>query len=155
VVSDHHRTISKEHGRIEIRQCWAITNLTAFDYIRNLEAWKGVRSIGMVLRERRTGDVTTTDTAYYIASLPPNAERLLDATRSHWAIENSLHWVLDIAFREDESRIRKGNGPQNFAVLRHIAVNLLKQEKTARCGIKAKRLKAVWDEDYLRKVLLC
>jgi hypothetical protein len=96
VVSDHHRTINKGHGRIEIRQCWAITNLTAFDYIRNLEAWKGVRSIGTVLCERRTGDVTTTDTAYYIASLLPNAERLLDATRSHWRLRtpSSGFWTL-------------------------------------------------------------
>lgn len=74
-------------------------------------------------------------------------------TTEHWSIENSLHWVLDIAFREDESRVRKGNGPANFAVLRHIALNLLKQETTAQGGIKCKRLQAAWDEDYLRQVL--
>jgi hypothetical protein len=77
-----------------------------------------------------------------------NAERLLGATRTHWAIENSLHWVLDIAFREDECRVRKDHGPQNLAILRHIAANLLKQEKTAKAGINNKRLRSGWDEEY-------
>jgi predicted transposase YbfD/YdcC len=151
---DHHRTINKGHGRIEIRDCWAISDLPAFNYIRKLDAWKGLQSLSLIRRERRIGQETTTELAYYISSLPVNAELILAASRGHWAIENSLHWVLDIAFREDESRLRKGNGPQNFAVLRHIALNLLKQEKTAQCGIKAKRLKAAWDNAYLLKVLL-
>ena len=73
--------------------------------------------------------------------------------RGHWGIENKVHWVLDIAFREDECRVRKGNGAQNLAVLRHIALNLLKKEQTAKCGTKNKRLKAGWDENYLLKVL--
>ena len=123
------------------------------DHIRNLEAWKDFRTIVKVVSERRAGDKTSVEARYFISSLESDAKRLLEAIRAHWGIENGLHWVLDIAFREDESRIRKGNGPQNFAVLRHIALNLLKQEKTAKCGIKAKRLKAAWDEDYLLKVL--
>jgi predicted transposase YbfD/YdcC len=154
LTCDTHRTTNKGHGRIEIRECWTISDLASFDYIRNLDAWKKLHTICMIIRERRIGEETTRETGYYIASLPNDARHLLDATRTYWGIENSLHWVLDIAFREDESRIRKGNGPQNFAVLRHIAVNLLKQEKTAKCGVKAKRLKAAWDEDYLLKVLL-
>jgi predicted transposase YbfD/YdcC len=81
------------------------------------------------------------------------AKHHLHVIRSHWGIENQVHWVLDVAFREDDSRIRKDNGPHNFAILRHIALNLLKQEKTAKCGVKAKRLKAAWDEDYLTTVL--
>ena len=92
---------------------------------------------------------------YYIASLtaPQLAARLLKAVRAHWTIENGLHWVLDIAFRQDHSRVRGGSSPQNFTVLRHIAVNLLKQETSTKLGSKANRLKAGWSEAYLLKVL--
>jgi hypothetical protein len=89
----------------------------------------------------------------YLSSVVGNAERTLEATRTHWQIANGLHWVLDIAFREDECRIRNEHGAQNFAILRHIATNLLKQEKTAKMAVKAKRLRAGWDEDYLLTVL--
>jgi predicted transposase YbfD/YdcC len=92
-------------------------------------------------------------TRYYISSLDGQAARLLDATRRHWAVENDLHWTLDLAFREDECRVRVGHGAENLAILRHMALNLLKQEKTAKIGIKAKRLKAGWDEAYLLRLL--
>ena len=82
-----------------------------------------------------------------------SAAHLLRSKRRHWRIENSLHWILDIAFREDESRLRKDHGAQNFAILRHIALNLLKQETTCKLGVFNKRLKAAWDLDYLRTVL--
>jgi predicted transposase YbfD/YdcC len=91
--------------------------------------------------------------SYHISSLQSDAERILGAVRGHWGIENEVHWVLDIAFREDESRLRKGNGAYNLAVLRRLALNLLKRERTARCGTKAKRLKAGWNHNYLLKVL--
>ena len=118
-----------------------------------MEDWSKLKSIVKVTAERRIGDKTSLQDRFFIASLDGEAEQALGAVRTHWEIENCVHWVLDIAFREDESRVRKGDGAQNMAVLRHIALNLLKQEKTAKCGVKAKRLKAAWDEDYLLKVL--
>jgi len=96
---------------------------------------------------------TTIKTRYFISSLPNNAKLLADSIRQHWEIENSLHWVLDVAFREDDSRIRKDNAPQHFAILRQIANSLLQQDKSVKTGIKNKRLKAEWDNEYLASVL--
>jgi len=93
------------------------------------------------------------ESRYYISSLDGDAQRLLSAVRGHWGIENSLHWVLDIAFREDDSRVRVGHAPENLAVIRHIALNLLKQEKSLKVGVNAKRKRAGWDNDYLLKVI--
>ena len=153
VNCDYHKTVEKDHGRIEIRECWTISSLEYLAHLRNLSKWANLRTIVMVKRERRVGDKVEIETQYYISSLVSSAKHILNAVRRHWCVENGLHWVLDIAFREDDSRLRKGNGAQNFAVLRHIALNLLKQEKTAKCGIKNKRLNAGWDMDYLLKVL--
>lgn len=150
---DYHKTVDKNHGRIEIRECWTISSLEYMAYLRNLSDWANLRTIVMVKRERRLGLKIETEVKYYISSLMSSAQHILNAIRGHWGIENQLHWVLDIAFREDDCRLRKGNGAQNFAVLRHIALNLLKQESTCQCGIKTKRLKAGWNLDYLSKVL--
>jgi len=107
----------------------------------------------MVRSERRIGGECAIKRRYYISSLQSDAESALETVRTHWHIENKLHWILDIAFREDDCRVRKQNGAQNFAVLRRIALNLLKRETTASCGIAAKRKKAGWDHDYLLKIL--
>ena len=150
---DTYETEERGHGRVEQRTCWVTTDQAYLDYIGADADWAGLRSLIMVETVRETAEERTVKRRYFISSLPRDAKLALKAIRTHWHIENRLHWVLDIAFREDESRVRKGYGAENFAVLRHLALNLLKHEETAKCGVHAKRLKAAWDNDYLLKVL--
>jgi predicted transposase YbfD/YdcC len=147
------QTVSKGHDRIEVRECWSTSDPAYLRLIRDVENWTGLQSIAMVVCTRILAGTETKHVRYYITSLPSNAERLLHVVRKHWSIENKLHWVLDVALNEDHSRIRKDQAPENLAVLRHIALNLLKREKTAKGGIHAKQLQAGWREDYLLKVL--
>ncbi len=107
----------------------------------------------MVEYIRQVDGKTTVETRYYISSLSTHAQQFAESVRSHWGVENSLHWVLDVAFREDDCRIRKDNAPQNFAVLRQIAVNLLGREKRLKLGVKNKQFLAAMDNEYLAKVL--
>ena len=150
---EHYQEVNKGHGRIETRECWCTSDPDYLNLIRDKENWVGLCSIVMVVSTRMVGDKQTQKARYYISSLPSDPEKLLLVVRRHWAIENELHWVLDVALNEDRSRVRKDQAPENLAVLRHIVLNLLKQEKTAKGGIHAKQLQAAWKEDYLLKVL--
>lgn len=153
IEHDYYESISKDHGRVEIRRCWTLSDQDCLDYLQDGDKWRGVQSLVMVESERIIQGERSKQARYYISSLPGEAKELLAAVRGHWGIENSLHWVLDIAFREDESRLRKDNGAENMAILRHLALNLIKQEKTSKGSVKAKRLRAGWDNDYLLKIL--
>ncbi|MEM7375841.1 MAG: ISAs1 family transposase, partial [Bacteroidota bacterium] len=153
VSHTYHRTVDNRHGRMEIRQCWAISGEESLLFLRGHGIWKNLQTMIMIQSERRLKKKIERKTSYFISSLANNAQNLLAVKRSHWGIENELHWVLDVAFREDDSRVRQGNSAENLAILKHMAVNLLKQEKTAKGGIKAKRLQAAWSNDYLAKVI--
>lgn len=143
-------TCEKGHGRIETRQYWVTDHL---DAIRAANAWEGLQTIGMVEAERIINGKVEQETRYYISSREPDAQAFGERVRKHWSIENALHWILDVAMREDEARMRKNHSAENMAVIRHIAINLLKKEKTEKVGVQAKRLRAACDNEYLGKVL--
>jgi predicted transposase YbfD/YdcC len=147
---DYYETTDVGHGRSEVRRYWTTSLLQT---LRTKDHWHGLQTVGMVEAERSLNGETTTDRRYYILSLPNNARTFGTSIRAHWGIENAVHWVLDVAFREDMSRIRMDHGPENFALIRHIALNLLRQETSFKGSIKTKRLKAGWNNAYLMKVL--
>jgi len=149
---DYEKTVNKGHGRIEIRECWTISDPQILCHLRGFQNWEKLMTVSRIRSQRWIGDEKTCEDRFHIASIV-GAQRVLPAVRSHWGIENCLHWTLDMAFDEDHCRVRKNNGPENFAILRHIALNLLKQEKTSKRSINGKRLLAGWKEDYLLKVL--
>jgi predicted transposase YbfD/YdcC len=151
VEYDYCATLEKDHGRIEGRRCWVTEDI---EWFTEKAEWAGLRSFIMVEAEREVlGQAVTVERRYFISSLAADAKQALRAVRGHWQVENSLHWVLDVAFREDACRTRTAHAPENLATLRHIAVNLLKQERSCKLGVKSKRLKAGWDESYMLKVL--
>jgi len=151
IAHDYDQTVDAGQGRVEIRCCWTMGQV---EFLVNAGQWSKFTSIAMVETERRINGQVSREIRYYISSLESCASRIQGAVRTHWGIENSLHWVLDVAFQEDHCRIRKDHAPENLAMVRHIALNLLSQETSAKVGIKNKRLRAGWDEDYLLKVLL-
>lgn len=140
------------HGRHEERYCFTTSNL---EKIPMASEWHGAKTVAVVISRVTVQGKTTYSMRYYISNAENYAQMIATAVRSHWGIENSLHWILDVAFREDDSRIRKGHGQENFAVLRHIAVNLLKRAQPAKktFGMATQRLKAGWDNDYMYKIL--
>jgi predicted transposase YbfD/YdcC len=150
---DRAETHEKGHGRIEKRTCWASEDTALRHYLDPEGRWAGLRSVALVQATRTSGAATTTEHRYYLSSLPADAARLNRIVRTHWQIENHLHWVLDTAFDEDQCRVRMGAGAQNLALLRRVALSVLKHDRTAKLGIKGKRLKAGWDEQYLLHVL--
>lgn len=148
---DTFETVEKGHGRIETRCCQVTEDIA---WLAQKGEWAGLQSIVMVEAEREIiGQEATREKRYFISSLPANAAAHLHAVRSHWQIENSLHWVLDVAFCEDACQVKNVTGATNLAVLRKIALNFLNQEKTSRRSIKGKMLKAGRNQSYLLKVL--
>jgi predicted transposase YbfD/YdcC len=145
-----YQTIDAAHGRVETRTYWITSDL---DWLGAKPSWAKLQSIGMVEARRERPNAVETEARFYLTSLPADAPLFAKAVRGHWHIENCLHWVLDVSFREDECRIRKAQGPQNFAVLRHIALNLLRREPHHKRGLKARRKRAGWDHQYLLQVL--
>ena len=144
------RQWSEGHGRTEARRCWATSDL---DWLEGREEWKDLKSVVFIESERFIGESLSVETRYYLSSLPNDAKLLNAAVRSHWGVENSLHWVLDVTFDEDRSRIKKENAPENFGLLRRLALCLPKKESSSKRSIKGKRLRASWDEGYLQRVL--
>lgn len=150
--------IGKDHGRIETRRYRLIELPEGIAWQDEKRLWCGLKSIGVVCSTRQLNGKTTTETRLYITSLTAakrsNLMRFSRAVRNHWGIENTLHWVLDVSFSEDDCRIRKDNAPENFSVLRRIALNLLTAETNTKAGVKSKRKKAGWDNTYLEQVLM-
>lgn len=146
-------TVDTAHGRYEVRRYWTTSDPALLAYLNPDQRWPDLASVGVVRRTRETTQGTSVETSYYLSSLDGEVRSFAEAVRGHWGIENGQHWILDVAFREDNSRVRVDHGAENFATLRRIALNLLRQDTTTKAGTKAKRLKAGWNEDYLLRLL--
>lgn len=147
---DEFKTLDGEHGRIETRRYLTASNL---NWLQGKENWTGINTICMAVRERDVNGETSVESSYFISSLENHAPTIAKSVREHWGVENGLHWCLDISFQEDSCRVRKDHAPENFAILRHMATNLLKRENSLKGGLQTKRLKAAWDHNYLLKIL--
>lgn len=145
-----YETEEQRHGRVEIRRHWMLE--VPLDLVQQ-DAWAQLRCFGVVESERHLKGKTTIEQRSYLASSPNEVPLFAHAVRAHWGIENCVHWVRDVAFREDESRVRLGHAPENLAVLRHIALNLLRQDTRTKLGIHNKQLKAGWDDAYLANLV--
>ncbi len=147
---NHVQTIEKGHGRIETRRYWQSERL---DWFEDRTKWAGLRSIGVVESIRELKGQVQTERRYFLSSLPKDVSRFSRAVRLHWGVENQLHWVLDVQFGEDQSRVRTGHADENLATLRRLALNLLKRETTKKRGIRGKQKNAGWNHQYLLRLL--
>ncbi len=143
-------TVEKDHGRLEIRRYYQSDRL---DWFADRAKWEGLKSFGRIESVRELDGQTTTERRYYLSSLPLDINTFARAVRSHWGVENKVHWIMDVCFREDQNRARAGYAAENLATLRRLALNLLKREKTKKRGIKGKQLNASWDHAYLLRLL--
>ncbi len=143
-------TVEKDHGRLETRRYDQSVEL---DWFADQPKWEGLKSVGFVESSRETGGKTTVERRYYLSSLPLEVEQFARAVREHWGVENKVHWVMDVCFREDQSRARAGYAAENLATLRRLALNMLQRERTKKRGIKGKQLNAGWDNAYLLRLL--
>lgn len=153
MFSSNYSVCESGHGRTEQR-CYHVLN-DIQELVDSPKKWSNLNSVVRVesIRQLKNGKIKH-ESRYFITSLSENAKQLAEYIRGHWGIENQLHWVLDVGFNEDDSRIRKDNAPENLAVIRHIALNLIKQHKSIKGSIKGKRKRAGWDNNYLRELLL-
>jgi predicted transposase YbfD/YdcC len=149
---DYARTVNKAHGRIEVRECWLITDTLLIVEFREQLGWTGLRSLVKIRRTRTAQGITTQETAYYITSLTDHADTVLAAVRRHWAVENECHWVLDVIFNEDRSRIRCGESPENFSLIRQLVLSILKQDKS-KGSLTSKRFRAALDDNFRLSLL--
>lgn len=146
-------TLDKGHGRLETRRCVAVGELDWLDTMGLRERWSGLTSVACIKSQRHIGDKLETDTRYVISSLPAEAARILHAVRTHWGVENGLHWCLDVTFGEDASAIRLRNAAHNFSFLRRLALNLFRSDTSRKMSLPRKRKTAAWNPDYLAHVL--
>jgi predicted transposase YbfD/YdcC len=147
-----YQDVDTGHGRVETRLCSVTKTL---DQLSRVDDWKKINALVKIESTRyiKANEVTQTETRYYITSLTPDAKSIEKAVRSHWSIENNLHWQLDVSFSEDKSRKRDRNAAENYSVILRMALNLIKSEKSTKRSVKGKRLKAGWDNDYLLTLL--
>jgi predicted transposase YbfD/YdcC len=144
------KTVEKDHGRLETREYYQSTDRKWF---ADLPKWEGLQSVGVVQATREVNGKISKERRYYLSSLPLDIERFARAVRTHWGIENKVHWILDVQFGEDQSRARSGHAAENLATLRRLALILLKSEKTKKRGVRGKQLNASWDHAYLLRLI--
>lgn len=153
LIEDRFEETDAGHGRIETRTCVVSSQI---DWLTQKEKWAGLTSVGMIEERRETGQKVEVERRFFISSLPADAKRIASAVRDHWLVENGLHWILDVVFNEDGSRVRKGNAAENMAIVRHIVLNMLgnaKKHFNKDIGVKALRKKAGWGNATLDLIL--